>query len=67
MSTGVKPLKLLRKNEVIELLNIGESTLNMWVRQNKIPFVKLGKSVRFRQSEIDAYLDSRTVKAKRGH
>lgn len=61
-----KNSSLLTKKEVASFLHIGESTLNLWVRKNKINYIKLGKSVRFRKSDIDKYLDDRTIKARKG-
>jgi excisionase family DNA binding protein len=55
------PGRLLSVPEVAELLHMSEA----WVRQHSngsrrpiIPSIKLGKSVRFRRADIEAFLES---------
>lgn len=37
-------------------LSVKESTVRKWVLLRKIPFVKIGKLVRFKKTEIDSWL-----------
>jgi len=54
--------KLLMPNEVAIQLGIAESTLTKWRSRGKGPkYVKMGRIVRYRQSDIDYYVMSRTV------
>jgi excisionase family DNA binding protein len=52
--------ELLRKRELAQLLNVSISTINLWMRKNKISFLKLGggerASVRFDPEEVEKWL-----------
>ncbi len=50
--------KLLTKQELVEWLGIKLSTLNTWIMQRRIPYIKLaeGNLVRFKQSQIEQWL-----------
>lgn len=52
---------LLDKPQLGELLHVSVKTLDKWVCDREIPFVKVGRLVRFRPEEIDAWLDERRV------
>ena len=43
---------------VAEYLNINRQTVFTWIAQKKLPAVRVGKSWRFKLSEIDAWLRS---------
>jgi excisionase family DNA binding protein len=43
---------LLRKPELAKNLAISKRTLDVWMRAGRIPFLKVGKSVRFRLSDV---------------
>ena len=43
---------------VAEYLNINRQTVFAWIAQKKLPAVKVGKSWRFKLSEIDTWLRS---------
>lgn len=51
--------ELLTFNETVELLDCGDSTLNKWKREGKIPYRKLRgtKRIYFLRSEIMATLE----------
>jgi excisionase family DNA binding protein len=53
---------LLTKAEVEEYLRISHMTLQNLMKNHGLPFIKLGKRVLFRRAEIEAYLESRTVR-----
>lgn len=44
--------ELLNFKETCEFLGIHPSTLNLWKRQNKIPFLRMGKRVFFNRTEV---------------
>ncbi len=49
-------------NELSAYLKIQPGTLRKWVMQSKLPFFKIGtKSVRFRKSDIDSWLERQKV------
>ena len=49
---------LLTVQEVSQLLHIKAATLYAWAAQGKIPSLKLHGLLRFRQDEIDQWLES---------
>ncbi len=49
---------LLTVDELSEKLKIPKKTLYKWTREKKIPCRKLGKHLRFIESEIDQWLKS---------
>lgn len=57
---SVNEERLLTKKEVLEYLRVSRSTLDHSLMK-KIPYIKLGKRVLFRKSDIDAYLDKKTI------
>lgn len=52
---------LLTIPEAAELLRLRPSTLRSWTGQRRIPFIKVGRLVRIRRRDAEAYLVSRTV------
>jgi excisionase family DNA binding protein len=65
--TPVMP-KLLTTDDVAEMTGLSPETLAQWRWLKKeIPFVRLGKKcVRYRQSDIDAWLEKRLVSVTSG-
>lgn len=55
---------LLTVPEAAALLRLKISTIRAWVCQRKIPYVKLGRLVRIRRSDAEAYITSRIVPAE---
>lgn len=47
---------VLTKKELAERLRIGTRTVDTWMRRGVVPYMKIGKSVRFRWSEVESYL-----------
>jgi excisionase family DNA binding protein len=43
---------LLTKEGIARHLQIGPRTVDDWMRKGRIPFLKIGKSVRFRLSDV---------------
>lgn len=57
-------LKLLREKEAAELMGISAPTLRKWrINETKgvVPYVKIGKSVRYRLSDIHEYVEKQLV------
>lgn len=54
--------RLLKADEVAELLNIKPQTVYLLKSQKKIPFIQIGGSVRFQQSEIEKWVESNKSK-----
>jgi len=43
---------LLRKPELARKLSISKRTLDVWMKKGRVPFLKVGKSVRFRLPDV---------------
>ncbi|MDR0641116.1 MAG: helix-turn-helix domain-containing protein [Treponema sp.] len=52
--------------ELARRTTIKQATLRKYVAQHKIPFVKIGRLVRFDLSEIDVWIKERKVPASKG-
>ena len=57
---------LLSVEEAASYLKIAVWTLRHWVSERKIPFVKLGRLVRFRQGDLDAHISKHIVRSSHG-
>lgn len=44
--------KLLDVKEASKLLSVSENTVRKWILQKRIPFVKIGTLVRFKEEDI---------------
>jgi len=55
--------ELLDTREVAKLLNIAYSTLLTWRCTKRYPlkYIKVGRKVMYRRSDVAAFLESRTV------
>jgi excisionase family DNA binding protein len=55
---------LLSDKEATEHLGLANGTLSVWRCEGRynIPFIKVGANVRYRRSDLDAWLESRTQK-----
>jgi excisionase family DNA binding protein len=60
-STTREPL--LRVNDVAVLLSIGRRTVYTLVGSGELPAVRVGARMRFRQEDVDRYLEARKVVA----
>ena len=56
---------LLDDYQASNYLGLKKGTLSVWrsTGRYQIPFVKIGSKVRYRQSDLDVWLESRTQKA----
>jgi excisionase family DNA binding protein len=62
MSSG--PTELLTVPETAALLRLKQTTIRAWICQRKIAFVKVGRLVRIRRSDVEAYIASQIVMAE---
>ena len=55
---------LLTQQEVAKYLGTTVGTLNVWrhLGRNAIPFVRLGRSIRYRKEDLDTWIDSHVVR-----
>lgn len=56
-------MKLLKPKEVAEMIGVETSTIYQWTSQGFIPYVKLGRLVRFNEDDVMKWLRN---KARRG-
>ena len=61
MQTEALKDEFLTTEELATLLKIPKLTVYKWVSQRKIPYVKVGKHLRFKRSEIEEWLKERRV------
>jgi excisionase family DNA binding protein len=56
---------LLTFKQAAALLGLPENSLRRYIRERKIPYLRIGKLIRFDPVELQAWLDSRRVRAAR--
>lgn len=64
MSANIKPQSNLFDTEAAaDYLGVAPRSLEVWrcVKRHSIPYIKVGRLVKYRQSDLDAWLESRTV------
>lgn len=54
--------ELLTTNQVKELLNVTNMTLYEWRKRDKIPFIQVGRTIRYRRSDIREILNGFNTK-----
>lgn len=56
--------KLLNRSDAAHYLGLVEHTLAVWACQKTqdIPYIKIGRNVRYRLSDLNAWLDAQTIK-----
>jgi excisionase family DNA binding protein len=64
MTIDADPVEgLLTLSDVAEILKVSVPTVRRFQQQRKIPFVKVGGSIRFARSDVASYLAARRVRA----
>jgi len=60
---AIRDESLLTPEETANLLSVAEQTLAVWrcTKRVDLPYIKLGKSVRYRKSDIECFLAENTV------
>lgn len=48
---------LLNVKQVAQYLQLKESTIYSWAQDGKIPAIKIGRTWRFRRSDLDTWLE----------
>jgi len=60
---SIKTIKsVMDVNEVCDYLGVSLQTVYGWVWRKKIPHVKMGRLLRFRLQDIEAWLEAKAVK-----
>jgi excisionase family DNA binding protein len=61
--TSLKGTELLTSEQAAAYIGVSPGTLEVWrcTKRYHIPFIKVGRLVRYRKSELDSFLDKRTI------
>lgn len=61
--TFIKTSELLTRGQAADYLGITSSTLAVWasVKRYNLPYVKVGRLVKYRRADLDAFISRRTV------
>lgn len=54
-------MKLLTVKQLADTLSVSEKTIYRWVELRQIPYLKLGKAVRFHPQQIERWLATKQV------
>ncbi|MGI8643197.1 MAG: helix-turn-helix domain-containing protein [Thermomicrobiales bacterium] len=57
----VQPL-LMWTNEAAQLLGVSQALVYIWVREGRIPYVKIGKSLRIPRELLEEQIRTKTVR-----
>ena len=49
--------RLMTVAETAEYLNCNQQSLRKWVREKRIPSIRIGKCIRFRESSLKRWID----------
>jgi len=63
MDTNILQKKLLSAGETADILGLKETTLAQfrWRGDKRLPWVKLGKSIRYKLTDIEDFIERSTV------
>tara|TARA_R100001443_G_scaffold11137_1_gene20782 strand:+ start:3047 stop:3241 length:195 start_codon:yes stop_codon:yes gene_type:complete len=61
MTDKTDQLKLLTVPEVAEMLSISKSHVHALRATGKLKFIKIGSSVRYKRTDIQRFIDERTI------
>ena len=53
--------RLMSRNEVVKYLKISHGTLTKLMNKKAFPYIKLERKVLFRKSDIDKFLEEKTI------
>jgi excisionase family DNA binding protein len=61
MTQQTLPRQLITIDELAALWSVPRATLYNWVNQGRLPYVKLGRSLRFDLVQIEEFRQQRTI------
>ena len=56
LTANANPDELLDKRETADRLKISTRTLDLWMREGRVSYLKISKTVRFRWGDVIAHL-----------
>ena len=60
MITNGEPMKLMTITEIAQVLSVSPKTIYYWVSRLEIPFIKVGRHLRFNMEKTLAFFAERT-------
>jgi excisionase family DNA binding protein len=63
-AAATRPTQLVNVNEASRFLAVSPSTLYGWVWQRRIPFVKVGRAVRFDMADLERFVTQNRIEAR---
>ena len=63
MDFGKEAFPLLTYEEAANLLRLNTQTLRFWVSKGKIPYLKIGSTVRFSKPLLEEYINANRIEA----
>ena len=64
-ATTIRATQLVNVSEAAQFLAVSPSTLYGWVWQRRIPFVKVGRAVRFDMADLERFVTQNRIEARR--
>ena len=64
-ATTTRATQLVNVNEAAQFLAVSPSTLYGWVWQRRIPFVKVGRAVRFDMADLERFVTQNRIEVRR--
>ena len=61
----IRATQLVNVNEAAQFLAVSPSTLYGWVWQRRIPFVKVGRAVRFDMADLERFVTQNRIEARK--
>lgn len=63
MPATITPPALLTADQAADYLGVAPQTLSKWrcTGEQRIPFIRVGRRVKYRREALDAWLQSRTI------
>nr|MBN2278290.1 helix-turn-helix domain-containing protein [candidate division Zixibacteria bacterium] len=52
--------KLLNPHEIADVLGVQPSTIYQWTHQGYIPYIKIGKFIRFKSTDIEKWVEKKS-------
>lgn len=56
--------RLLTTKQLAEVLQVAPSTVYFWVHSGFVPYIKLGKCVRFNEKAVSKWVENRSKKGR---
>ena len=53
--------RLFNIDELVTYIAVPKGTIYNWISQRKLPFVKMGRRVKFDKQDIDKFIDERKI------